>query len=66
MWKNTLIISLAVIVIVSVLLNYIYIRKVTESKDLLIKSLLSKLSEKNSNNGITDLSSTWAKKMNEL
>lgn len=49
MVKNVFIISLLVIVLVFVILHYRYAKKVNESKDKLILSLLSQLGETNNN-----------------
>jgi uncharacterized membrane protein affecting hemolysin expression len=43
MANNILILSLVIIVLVTLFLNYRHNKKINESKDLLIKSLLSNL-----------------------
>ena len=59
MAKNILIVSLVIIVLVSLFLNYRHIKKINESKDLLIKSLLSSLGAKNSKEETERLSQEW-------
>ena len=61
MAKNVLIVSLLIVVLVSLFLNYQRTKKVNESKDLLIKSLLSKLGEQNKD--ANSLATTWSENL---
>ena len=64
MAKNILIISLLIIVLISLYLNYRRAKVINESKDVLIASLLSKLGLQSEMTNKNALAKSWSESLN--